>query len=54
MKFHLPTALLFTLIAISHPEVAAAEGSAIQVDGATLRLLAIGGPTAETLERLSA
>ncbi|WP_285293792.1 protein-disulfide reductase DsbD domain-containing protein [Aureimonas altamirensis] len=42
MKFHLPTALLFTLIAISHPEVAAAEGSAIQVDGATLRLLAIG------------
>lgn len=42
MKFHLPTALLFTLIAISHPQVAAAEGSAIQADGATLRLLAIG------------
>lgn len=42
MKFHLPTALLFTLTAISHPQVAAAEGSAIQADGATLRLLAIG------------
>jgi DsbC/DsbD-like thiol-disulfide interchange protein len=42
MKFHLPTVLLFTLIAISHPSVAADEGSTTQADGATLRLLAIG------------
>ena len=42
MKFHLPTALLFALFAISHPSVAAAEGSTIQTEGATLRLLATG------------